>query len=317
MKFRAGKTVAFLGCREGLDLLLASLDVGPRGKVIGVDPAAEPIAAARRQIESRAAAQATVWPEFHQSPLESLPIPASSTDFVVCHSLATLAVDRDAAFREIARILKPGGIARFHEAMLKWDLPPSLGAELAEFFPAITRAFSKTEFRDQLKSAGLQERFITPLKINLNTHVKFENFGDYLQTNVALQGAAEAQPMPREVESDLIRLLSLLSRYNLNDYVEMVRITAQPAEQFALAKVEVRPLKAKPARANRRATTRSMLAALRALMASPPPARAKRGHWTQLLLVEELTQRGFHCSATTVAQAMTLLRRERDADSRR
>ena len=102
---RIGETVVDLGCGGGLDVLLAAKKLGPTGKAIGVDMTPEMLALAR----SNAAKANARNVEFHQATIEKLPLPNNSVDCVISNCVINLASDKRAVFREIARVLKPGG----------------------------------------------------------------------------------------------------------------------------------------------------------------------------------------------------------------
>jgi arsenite methyltransferase len=100
---KSGETVLDLGCGAGLDLLLASRRVGDTGHVIGVDVNEDMLALAESRIR-----------EFHNIELrkgriEELPIDSNSIDWVISNCVINLSQDKQQAFNEIARVLKPGG----------------------------------------------------------------------------------------------------------------------------------------------------------------------------------------------------------------
>lgn len=103
---RAGETVLDIGCGAGTDLLLAARRVGPAGRVIGVDMTA----AMRRQ--ARAAARAIGVAErvgIRAGLAEALPVEDASVDVVISNGVLNLAPDKERAFAEVHRVLRPGG----------------------------------------------------------------------------------------------------------------------------------------------------------------------------------------------------------------
>jgi arsenite methyltransferase len=101
-----GERVLDIGCGAGTDLLLAAGRTGPTGRAIGVD-----MTAAMRE---RAAASATAMGlagrvEVRAGTAESLPVPDASIDVVISNGVLNLSPDKDQAFREIWRVLAPGG----------------------------------------------------------------------------------------------------------------------------------------------------------------------------------------------------------------
>ena len=101
----ADATVLDLGCGGGLDLILAAGKVGATGKVIGVDMTDEMIALARRNI----AKSGFNTIEVKKGKIEALPIESESIDWVISNCVINLSPEKQTVFKEIARVLKPGG----------------------------------------------------------------------------------------------------------------------------------------------------------------------------------------------------------------
>src|SRR5918998_767634 len=105
---REGETVLDLGSGGGLDVFLAAAKVGPAGRAIGIDITPEMIDLARRNAALReGGAPANV--EFHLATIDKLPLADATADCVISNCVINLAPDKRAVFREIARVLKPGG----------------------------------------------------------------------------------------------------------------------------------------------------------------------------------------------------------------
>ena len=123
---RPGEVVVDLGCGGGLDVFLAAQKVGPTGKAIGIDMTPEMIALARRECGAR---RALTNVEFHQATIDKLPLADASVDCVISNCVINLAPDKPAVFREIARVLKPGGRLAVSDIALKQPLPAEMGDE--------------------------------------------------------------------------------------------------------------------------------------------------------------------------------------------
>jgi len=101
---KSGQTVLDLGCGAGLDLLLASEKVGETGRVIGVDFNRDMLALAERRIRGHRNI------ELRPGKIEELPIASNSVDWVISNCVINLSQDKQQAFNEIARVLRPNGM---------------------------------------------------------------------------------------------------------------------------------------------------------------------------------------------------------------
>src|SRR5438045_2279007 len=102
---RAGETVIDLGSGAGFDCFLAGRQVGPQGRVIGVDMTADMISRARGNAAKAGAANV----EFRLGEIEHLPVADGSADVVISNCVINLSPDKAAVFREAFRVLRPGG----------------------------------------------------------------------------------------------------------------------------------------------------------------------------------------------------------------
>ncbi|MBI2369670.1 MAG: methyltransferase domain-containing protein, partial [Deltaproteobacteria bacterium] len=100
-----GQVVLDIGSGAGLDCLIAAEKVGPTGRVIGLDMTPEMIERAR--LNTREAGAANV--EFRLGEAERMPVEDGSVDWVISNCVINLSPDKPAVFREIARVLRPGG----------------------------------------------------------------------------------------------------------------------------------------------------------------------------------------------------------------
>ena len=100
-----GETVLDLGSGGGFDCFLAARQVGPGGRVIGVDMTAEMVAKARKNAGE--AGYANV--EFRLGEIEHLPVADASVDVIMSNCVINLSPDKGQVFREAFRVLRPGG----------------------------------------------------------------------------------------------------------------------------------------------------------------------------------------------------------------
>lgn len=113
-----GETVLDIGCGAGMDLLLAARKVGAMGKAIGVDMTASMIERAR----AGAVAAGIANVEIRQGEAEALPVEDRSIDVVISNGVLNLTPDKVKAFREIARVLRPGGRLQLADIIIGTEL---------------------------------------------------------------------------------------------------------------------------------------------------------------------------------------------------
>jgi arsenite methyltransferase len=113
---RAGETVLDIGCGAGMDLLLAARRVGPAGRAIGVDMTDAMV----ERAGSSAQAAGLAHVEVRKGDATSLPIEDASVDVVISNGVLNLVPEKERAFGEILRVLRPGG--RLHLADILLDV---------------------------------------------------------------------------------------------------------------------------------------------------------------------------------------------------
>jgi arsenite methyltransferase len=121
-----GQTVLDLGCGAGTDLLISAQMVGPEGRVIGVDMTESMLTRARQS----AAAMDLHNVELHQSLIESLPVEDASVDVVISNGVIDLVPDKDAAFGEIDRVLRPGGRLQIADVVIHKEVSEDARARI-------------------------------------------------------------------------------------------------------------------------------------------------------------------------------------------
>ncbi len=159
-KVKEGEVVLDLGSGAGLDLLIAARKVGDAGRVIGVDMTDEMIEAARRNIAEAGAKNI----EVRKGVIEELPVESNSVDWVISNCVINLSPDKDKAFAEIARVLRPGGHFSISDIVAE-DLPEWLREQAVAYTACIGGAISESEYIGGLETAGLceaqaSERFV-------------------------------------------------------------------------------------------------------------------------------------------------------------
>ena len=152
-----GERVLDLGSGGGFDVLLSARRVGPTGRAFGLDMTDEMLALA----QSNAATAGATNVEFLKGHIEAIPLPAASVDVVISNCVVNLAADKPAVFREIARVLRPGGRIGITDIVADDSLTPERRAELGSYAGCIAGALSFSEFRTGLQAEGLEDVSLT------------------------------------------------------------------------------------------------------------------------------------------------------------
>jgi SAM-dependent methyltransferase len=153
-----GERVLDLGSGGGIDVLLSAKRVGPSGRAFGLDMTDEMLALA----QGNAAEAGATNVEFLKGHIESIPLPAESVDVVISNCVVNLAADKSSVFREIARVLRPGGRIGITDIVAEDRLSAEDRAELGSYCGCIAGALSLSEFESGLREVGLTGISITP-----------------------------------------------------------------------------------------------------------------------------------------------------------
>lgn len=223
---RPGEVVVDLGSGGGLDVFLAAQMVGPEGKAIGIDMTPEMIERAR----TNAAKSGLANVEFHLSTIDKLPLAADSVDCVISNCVLNLAPDKPSVFREIFRVLKPGGRVAVSDIALKQPLPTELASSVAAYSGCIAGALPLEQYRTGLLDAGFLHVEIIDSGKDLNAYKKVENQAGCCSPAMKTEPSALpivssccSQPAPTELHDDL---KTLLERFDINLYAASVRVFA-------------------------------------------------------------------------------------------
>jgi SAM-dependent methyltransferase len=119
-ELRAGAVVLDLGCGAGMDSILASRRVGPKGRVIGVDMTGPMVQKAR----ANASAAGVGNVEFHRAEADRLPVGDGSVDVVISNGVFNLCPDKPGVLAEVFRVLRPGSWLRMADILLDDAVTP-------------------------------------------------------------------------------------------------------------------------------------------------------------------------------------------------
>lgn len=123
---RPGQSVLDIGSGAGFDSILAAQMVGPDGHVVGVDMTPE----MREKARANAALVDLRNVEFRDGLAEHLPLPDASVDVVISNGVINLCPDKDAVYREVARVLRPGGRIQIADVVVQKPLPEEAVADI-------------------------------------------------------------------------------------------------------------------------------------------------------------------------------------------
>ncbi|WP_417389091.1 arsenite efflux transporter metallochaperone ArsD [Gimesia sp.] len=170
---REGEVVVDLGCGGGMDVFLAARKVGSSGRVIGIDMTAEMLERARAGQQKLGLTNV----EFQLSTIDRLPIPDNSVDCVISNCVINLVPDKLAVFREILRVLKPGGRVALSDIALKQPLPTEVKQSVEAYVGCISGAILIEEYHSALVQAGFTSIVVTDTGADLNSYAKASDGG--------------------------------------------------------------------------------------------------------------------------------------------
>jgi SAM-dependent methyltransferase len=154
---KEGEIVLDLGSGGGIDCFLAASKVGPGGKVVGVDMTPEMIERAREN--ARKANIKNV--EFRLGEIEDIPVEDGSVDVVISNCVINLSPDKPKVFREVYRVLKPGGRIAISDIALLKELPKKIRESVEAYIGCIAGAITMEEYRKVVEASGLEDVRVT------------------------------------------------------------------------------------------------------------------------------------------------------------
>lgn len=225
---RAGEVVVDLGSGGGLDVFLAAKMVGPGGRAIGIDMTPAMIERARANAQKGGYSNV----EFYLSTIDRIPVPDASVDCVISNCVLNLAPDKPAVFREIARVLKPGGRLAVSDIALKHELPEEIAKSVAAYVGCIAGAIQIDEYRAGLLAAGFEHVEIVDSGADLNAYAKVENQSGCCSPKMDASNPFQVveepccTPEPSTSSSLHGELRTLLAQYDINAAAASVKVYA-------------------------------------------------------------------------------------------
>jgi arsenite methyltransferase len=149
----AGDVVLDLGSGAGMDAFLAAREVGPTGRVIGVDMTAEMVERARENARRVGAENV----EFRLGEIERLPVADASVDVIISNCVINLSPDKPAVFAEAFRVLKPGGRMVVSDLVLTRPLPDDVRHSVEAYVGCVAGASLKDDYLWLIGAAGFRD----------------------------------------------------------------------------------------------------------------------------------------------------------------
>lgn len=149
---RPGARVLDIGSGSGTDVLFCAMKVGGSGQVIGLDITPAQIAKARAAIEAMGATNARI----EEAGADAIPLDGNSVDVVTSNGVLNLVPDKPQAFREIFRVLKPGGTLQLADIVTREDVAKACGLSPQLWADCIGGAAVEADYLAAIKGAGFE-----------------------------------------------------------------------------------------------------------------------------------------------------------------
>ena len=161
---KPGERIVDLGSGSGMDTCVASLKVGPTGRVAGIDMTDAQLAKAERLARSAGFANVT----YHEAHIEDTGLDAGTFDCVISNGVINLAADKDKVFQEAARLLRSGGRLAIADIVTETSLPEGVVRNADLWAACIGGAAQQDIYRAAIEAAGLRIERVEP-----NTQYQF------------------------------------------------------------------------------------------------------------------------------------------------
>jgi SAM-dependent methyltransferase len=180
-KIKEGDTVIDLGSGAGNDCFVARAETGASGKVIGIDFTPAMIVKAKASAENLGYTNV----EFRQGDIDNMPVASNVADVIVSNCVLNLVPDKARVFKEIFRVLKPGGHFSISDIVLVGELPEKLRKDAEMYAGCVAGAIQKEDYLDLIRTTGFEnillqkeKTIIIPGDI-LQTHLNEDEMADF------------------------------------------------------------------------------------------------------------------------------------------
>lgn len=176
-ELRPGDVVIDLGSGAGIDCFLAAERVGPEGRVIGIDMTEEMIAQARANAQ-RGDFQNV---EFRHGQIEAMPVVSNTADVIISNCVINLAPDKEQVFREMFRVLKPGGRFIISDIVTRGQIPDAQRRDMEAWAGCIAGALPKEAYLAIVQAVGF-----TDLDIRAEVEYDYQKSADFALLSLTL-----------------------------------------------------------------------------------------------------------------------------------
>jgi len=152
-----GDVVLDLGSGAGKDVFLAAQKVGNTGRAVGVDMTPEMLKLARRNAVKFFTTTGLANIEFREGKIEAIPVDDASVDVVISNCVINLSPDKPRVFREVYRVLKPGGRMIVSDIVLNRPLPDAAKNDADLYAACIAGALMRQEYLEAIRNAGFEK----------------------------------------------------------------------------------------------------------------------------------------------------------------
>lgn len=173
---KSGDTVIDLGSGAGNDCFVARSETGESGKVIGIDFTPAMVEKARKNADTLGFNNV----EFRQGDIENMPVTSNVADVIVSNCVLNLVPNKDGVFKEIYRVLKPGGHFSISDVVLIGDLPEALRSAAEMYAGCVSGAIAKDVYLGLIQSNGFENVIVQKEK---QIHIPTDILKNYLDDN--------------------------------------------------------------------------------------------------------------------------------------
>ena len=185
---KTGNTVVDLGSGAGNDCFIARAEVGETGQVIGIDFSPQMIEKAQRNATKRSYNNV----KFLEGDIEQMPLPDNMADVVVSNCVLNLLPEKNRIFKEVHRVLKPGGHFCISDVVLEGHFPKEFTDNASMYAGCIASAIQKQDYMAEIERANFKSITIQRTKTVeipddvLEEHLSEQTIADYKNGNVGI-----------------------------------------------------------------------------------------------------------------------------------